>query len=274
MSRRYSNAPPHHRPPTRPGLTLIELMLAITLTVLVMGAMAAVTKGVQMSYAYTEGYGTVTQHARVVIDRIARNVKQATANESFPGFLVLADTEGTYTFPETLVIWRPSGAPSNPQGLPRYNELVIYAPAPENPNELVEFTTPSDTRQAPDASDVTAWTAAIRTLKRASSTQKVSLTTLLRTALTNSSTRGAVRFVSRLTPSDADWTNYTQGSSAWNQLAWPRGLQGSRWGMRQAWLRMELQFQPQPNLAVPGSSLSTAVFFGSATVEFALARRN
>lgn len=267
--------PPVPWPSGRPGITLLELLLAITLTVLVVGSMAAVTKGVQMSFEYSEGYGAVTQHARVALDRIARSVQAARANESFPGFLVLSENEGAWTFPDTLVVWRPSGTPANPQGLPLFKELVIYAPDPADPSQLVEITVPSDTRQVPPIADEAGWASAVRVLKASASSQKVVLTGLLRTVRTTNTTRGAVRFASRLTPSETEWTSYVQGTLGWNQLRWPRGLQGSRWGLRQAWLRTELQLQPQAQLTTAGgSTLSTAVFFGSATVEYSLARRN
>ena len=68
----------------------------------------------------------------------------ATANQQFPGVLILPDQDGTWTFPATLVVWHPSGSPANPTGLPLYSELVIYTHDPNSPNGLVELTTPGD----------------------------------------------------------------------------------------------------------------------------------
>jgi len=101
-------------------------------------AVGGLARTAQQSFEYAEGYGTATQHARVALDRIARNVAEATANERFPGCLVVSETVGTYEYPDTLVVWHPSAAPVDPTGLPRYKELIVYCPDPNTPGRLVE----------------------------------------------------------------------------------------------------------------------------------------
>ena len=56
--------------------------------------------------------------------------------------------------------------------------------------------------------------------------------------------RGAARFETRLRPSDTDWANYKAGSVTWMNLPWVQGIYGSQAGLRQVWVRMELQFVP------------------------------
>ena len=106
-----------------------------------------------------------TQHARVALDRITRTIYGATANEQFPGCIVVAETINGWRYPDTLVIWRPNGAAANPNGLPRYCELVIYCPHPNNPNQLVEITAPTDTRTVPAVTDTSSWQSEIAAIK-------------------------------------------------------------------------------------------------------------
>ena len=78
----------------------------------------------------------------------AGNVSQATASEQFPGFLVVASTQGTSRYPDALVVWRPAVAPANPTGLPRFNELIVYCPGAATPSAFLEITNSADTRNA------------------------------------------------------------------------------------------------------------------------------
>lgn len=261
----------------RQGLTLLELLIAMTIMVMVVGAMGGLTRTVQQGFEYSEGYGLSTQHARVVLDRIAQNVAQATANEQFPGCLVVAETVNTFRYPDTLVLWRPSGAPVAPNGLPRYNELLVYCPNPAAPKQFVEMTAPSDMRTVPAASDQAGWQAAMAALKKDRNTKMVVLSDLLRTCsmdpsgFATSNVRGAARFESRLRPSDADWASYTAGTITWMNLPWVQGIYGSQAGLRQVWVRMELQLMPGAEWVAsnPAAAQATALM-GSATLYYQL----
>jgi len=271
------------------GLTLLELLIAMSIVAMVVGTLGTLAHGVQQAYEYTEGYGIATQHARVALDRITRTANEATANEQFPGFIILSYTVGAYQFPDTLVVWHPSGAPADAKGLPRFNELVIYCPDPSVPNRLLEITVPSDTRTVPAVSNQAQWATEIQTIKQSSSAQRVTLTDLLRTCLANTGTsqqwRAALRFASRLPPdsqssqykelrpSDSQWSQYKGGSLAWQDLYWPQGLYGAQMGLRQAWLRIELQLMPGKNWVANNPAGQRAItFFGSAAVYYAMYR--
>ena len=82
-------------------------------------------------------------------------------------------------------------------------------------------------------------------MKASNSTQRVVLTTLMRTGsvtdLATTSWRGAVRFETRLRPSQSEWDSYQDGTLAWDELSWVQGIYGSQTGLRQVWLRTELQ---------------------------------
>ena len=117
----------------RRGLTLAELLIASTIMALMATGMASLAFTVEMGNRHAKNLGIATQHARVAIGRIERALYSAHTSEQFPGFAVFSETEGSFSFPDTLVIWHPSGAPQDPDGLPRFNELVIFCPDPNAP---------------------------------------------------------------------------------------------------------------------------------------------
>lgn len=260
------------------GLTLIELMLAMVVLSMVIGTLASLGTGVERSYEFTEGYGTATQHARVALDRMTRAVTRATANEKFPGFIVLAERENTsWRFPDTLVVWSPSGAAADPAGLPRFQELLIYCPSSSLPNRLVELSVPGDTRVVPAVSDTAAWATEIAAIKMNANAKSVTLTDLMRTATAKTNGtggwRGCVRFEQRLLPSETELNQYRDGKLAWGDMAWPQGLYGSQAGTRQAWMRCEIQLMPGTTWVSNDPSGQRAVaFFGSAAVFYGITR--
>jgi len=263
-------------PDGRHALTLLELMIAMTVIAMVVGTLGGLARTVQQGFEYSEGYGTATQHARIVLERIAGNVCRATANEKFPGCIVVAEYEDSYRYPDTLVVWRPAGTPADADGLPRYNELVIYSPDPDNPNQLVELTAPTDAGTVPAADDQAGWRAALAALKQNADTKIVVLSDRLRTYLTSTGgeLRGAVRFEVRLRPSAADWAEYEAGTTTWKDLPWVQGIYGTQAGLRQVWVRTELQLVPGAEWVASDTAAADAVpYLGSATLFHQLPRQ-
>ncbi len=261
----------------RRGMTLLELMLAMTIMMMVVGVLAGLARTSQQGFEYSEGYGIATQHARVVLDRIAKSVSEATANDQFPGCIVVAETVGAYRYPDTLVVWHPSsGTPANPAGLPLYRELIIYCPNPNNPLQLVEITAPTNGGTVPDVSNQAAWRTALSSLKKSTSTNVVELSPLLRACSTDNSgssstMRGGARFEVRLRPSDADWAAYKAGTITWKDLPWVQGIYGPQTGLRQVWVRTELQMMPGVDWVASDSAAAQPVpFFGSAALYYNL----
>jgi len=262
--------------PFRRAMTLVELLSAMIVTALIVGALAAMGTAVYDGAEFSRVENTTTQHARVVLGRIERTVRGAHATEGAPGFSVLADQVSTWTFPDTLVVWHPRVTPTtpdakpvDPEGLPRFNELVVYCPNPNQPNELWELTADDgDTRTvnvATLAADVTA-------LKADSGSQKVVLTDRMRTASmsgTPADLRGCVRFEAQYTPSLAEWTALENGTLPWEQLSWVQGVYGSQTGLRQAWVRIELQLDPaRAEQVVNPQVYQPQTFFGSAALYY------
>ncbi len=257
------------QPRLRSGFTLLELMISISIMVIVMGSLGAMAKAVNQGANYGETYGTATQHARVAMERIAASVRGATTSNQFPGMIVITETVGGWKFPDILVVWHPEGDPVDPDGLPRVNELRVYSPNPDSPNELLEITFPDDTRTVPSPTDTAAWLTEAALAKTSSSGIRTVLTDMLRTAQVNSlatSRRGLARFIVRYRPSEQEMANHAAGSADWADLAWPQGIYSDQVGMRQAWLRMELQLLPgSTSVGAPSSGNTAIPFLGSAS---------
>ena len=109
---------PYAPPKLRAAFSLLELVVAISIMVMIMGSMGALSKAVNEGALYGETYGNATQHARVAMERIAATVRGATTSDQFPGLIVLEETIGGWKFPDILVVWHPDGNPADPDGLP------------------------------------------------------------------------------------------------------------------------------------------------------------
>ena len=72
-----------------------------------------------------------------------------------------------------------------------------------------------------------------------------------------------------LRPDDAQWTQFKAGTLAWKDLYWVQGLFGPQVGLRQAWLRTELQLLPGGTWVSNDPASQRAIpFFGSAAVYY------
>lgn len=255
----------------RKGFTLLEVLLALAVGVMVVGALMALSRAAAIGSAYTEGVGLTTQHGRVVLDRIARTVREATASDQFPGFIVVADQVGPWRFPDTLVVWRPESAPAAPTGLPRFSELVIYCPHPQQPGWLMEIRVPDDSRTVPAITNVTAWQAELAAIKASGSATGVRLTDRMRTCTSGElgeRPRAALRFEARYRPSLQEYAAYKAGTTAWTAIAWPQSMYGPNVGLRQAWLRIEVQLVAEEE----NSQEISYPFFGSAVLYYPLSK--
>lgn len=269
----------------RRGMTLIELLLATTIVAMVFGTLAALASGVRQAYEHTEAYGLTTQHARVVLERIHRTAVEAVASDEFPGFIVVPREQSGHSFPEMLIVWSPRtflGDPKpaqNPEGLPRYNEVVIFCPHPTIPSRLVEMTFPFVSNEVPPPDEMGRWQAELEALIKGNYWATATLTDLLRTAAVTdnvtSTTRrlGAVRFSTRLRPSEAEWEDFLAGDLAWKELSWVQGVYGADMGLRQNWVRIEVQLVAGVDEVATGDGAYQPVtFYDSAALYYELHR--
>jgi hypothetical protein len=116
----------------------------------------------------------------------------------------------------------------------------------------------------------------VESLKQSDVTRQIVLTSLVRTASTDGtaspdSRRACVRFTVRLWPSEAQLQEYVAGDIPWNELPWVQNIYSHSLGLRQVWLRIELQLMPGTQTRADGSGAETAIpFLDSATVHYTL----
>jgi hypothetical protein len=251
-------------------MTLAELLVSSTIMVFVAGAMGTLAYTVQNTNKFSQGNAIAAQHARVVVQRMQRIMQQATASREFPGFAVFSESVGQYDFPDTLVVWHPESVALDPEGLPLFEELVVFCPNPDQPNQLWEIIVTNDNRQVPPLTDTSGWLSELAAIKKSTSNKKVTLSNLLRTPTTSGhKRRGAIRFERRLLPTDDELDNYDNGDLGWEELAWPQDFYGTETGLRQSWCSFELHVMPGESAFTSDPAGKTAIpFFGSAALYY------
>ena len=264
----------------RAGFTLIELILALAIMTMIVGSVGILASAVQDGSEYSNGYSTAALYGRVVSQRIRDTVSQSHASNGFPSCLVVGETEGGWRFPDSLVVWSPEGAAANPDGSPLVSELVIFTTNPANPHELWELTSRSNMNATPATSDEFAWQSLLASLKGDSASDVVILADQLRTATVTGATtpgfatlRPCLRFERRVLPSEAEWNGFLANTIAWDNLAWAQTIHGASTGMRQVWVRYEMQLIPAVEAGAEApDDLPPIPFFGSATRTYLLNR--
>jgi hypothetical protein len=248
-------------------LTLAEVLVSTAVMSIIALTLGSLMTAVHVAQEHIAGRNQIAQHGRVALEHIRRDVETAYGNESFPACLVFAQTVGSFTYPDRLVVWKPTGAPAAPTGLPRVNELIVFAPDPNNPRRLLECTLPSNTSVVPATNDVTAWFTLLDSFLTGSSAQRVELTNLVRTdAASTSSTRGCVRFNVVITPSESQWASYRAGTTTWDNVSWPLDFRGANFGPRRVVCQTELQLTADS----AASKQEALPFFGSAVCTYLL----
>lgn len=125
----------HRRGVNRNGLTLAELLVATSITAMVVAALGVFTKAVMDGCEEASRTGTATQTGRVVTSRIAHKV--ATSRQ------VLKMSDAVRNQPgmdQVLLVWERDGEPGDTApGQPNLVELVIYAPHKKIPMQLLEL---------------------------------------------------------------------------------------------------------------------------------------
>lgn len=277
MPREHSAAPLTRRR----GLTLIELMISIAVSAVLVGTMSVLAESVRTNATFSGGQNMAVQHAQVVLQRIQRLVNDAYATETYPGVVVVDETVNSFRYPTKLVVWKPSGTPVNPAGPPLISELVIVCPNPSNPGELCEITAANDTRtvQLNETSlNTSTGRALITAVTTATTSVKTQLTPMLRSAATattaSAAIRGCIRFECELHPTTTELATFRGGTGTWTNLNWVQDVDSSSFGLRQVWLRTEIQLLSEPRNSdgsVP-TTASTLPFFGSSAIYYPVAK--
>src|SRR4051812_23046281 len=105
-----------HRRKLRAGMSLAELTLSMAIMTMVAATVGTMGLAVQSATTYARGQSNAVQHGRVVLDRLDNTFRGATVSESFPGFTVVSWVDSGNNFPDTLVIWKPTGTAVDPGG--------------------------------------------------------------------------------------------------------------------------------------------------------------
>ena len=264
------------------GLTLVELLIAATITTMLSVALSGLVLAVQAAWEHTRGTEDSAIQARVAFERIKYMVSHAGVYQvaGQPAALGIGVVEhswfGVVMLPDILVVWsggRQGGMAEQGvlQRLPAINELVIYSWDPGAPRHLVEITAPSNTNSIDFSSGNFAST--ILSLIESSNVEF----TLISDRIRRSDLPGAggldeagnIRFELVQTPSDDELAGVVPGSETWKALKWCQGIVSLNSGMRHAHLRMEIQIEPYEteSSSVP-ATVAAIPFFGSASYRY------
>ena len=263
----------------RRGFSLPELLCAVAILTVLAGAMGTLAYGVGGANDACRGQTEAAQHARVVLERIRRNVINCKASESFPGCMLASTTVGANSYPDRLLIWKSNGTAASATELPRRSDLIIYTYNPSRPIELLEITTP-DTTQLTGTTNTELNTVVAAALSSANSTKTVisdrlgiattgaGTSTDLTTLLADPASRGMLRFRILMAPSATQWAEYKAAATrTWNNVDWPLDQYGANFGNRRVSCQAEiLMLADDFNIKPP------IPFFGSATKVYQLAK--
>lgn len=253
------------------AFTLGELLVALALVGMIMAACVSLFTAAGSAFQLAAGRAELLQEGQASLERIRRAVEGAYATAEFPGFFVLEDRAGPWYFPQTLVVWRPEGPVSSDRKRPLVDELVIFCPHPQFRSQLVEIRVPGASTLCPPIDDRQAWQALLASVLTSPSAKQVVLTRRLRVVATGDpliGDRPAVFFFAMLRPSEEELAQFRAGNRTWKSLPWVHGICGPHYGLRQHWLRIELQLvkagdssADSPREVLPLFA-STAVYFG------------
>lgn len=263
--------PPHTH--HRTAFTLAEIVIAMGVTGVIALALGSLASAVHSSNQYVQQQATMTQHARVVLERIKRHVETAHTSREFPGFVIIERSSSGHDFPDAIAIWQPVSAAANPDGLPLVSELIVYLPNPASPNELWEITDRTNHAAAPAVAATSSWQTLLKSLAASSSATRVAVTELLRRAKANASDTqlwAVIRFEGNQYPTDARLADHLAGSANWEDLEWAQSLYSNQSGMRQSWCRIEMQLIPRELAAADGQDSAdvSTPYFGSAAIYY------
>lgn len=259
------------------GFTLVELLMAMTITSMLSIVLAGLIMAVQTARAHTEGLEESTIQAQVAIDRIKfmvshAGVYQLAGQPTTLGVRVVNHTSSPEDLPDVLVVWSGGKDVSMAdlglqQQLPRINELILYSFDPDAPTHLVEISFPTNTADI-DFRDA-GFESTILSLTTSAQAEKTIICDRIRRSDYSSNTGATplvnMRFELIQTPRDDVLATAVPGTADWYDLGWAQGVVASDLGMRQANLRIELQIDQQPTHAEMSTSIP---FFGSASYRY------
>ncbi len=257
------------------AFTLVEVLIAATITTVVALVLTGLALGVQRTWSLTGSTNETLAQGRAALERIEYSVRRAgvyrlPGRPSRVGLAVVCHNFRRLELPDVLVVWcggREGDLSQTPvlERLPRLNELLVYTWDPDRPSHLVEI---AFDQTSPIDFDGAFFDWQIRRLvRRSSAKRRVLLSDRLRSVVLPrvvSPRRvrvGLVRFELRRTPDDELLAELEPGSPEWFELPWAAGVVSETSGLRQATVRVELQLTAGPDA---GDSPSRSVPFFAA----------
>lgn len=264
----------------RHGFTLVELMMAMSITAILGVILTGIVSAVQTAHAHTTGMEDATLQAQATIDRIKHMTAHAGTYRiggegTTVGLAVVGHKWVIYDLPDVLVVWsggREGGmaAAGERDRLPRADELIVYAPDPADGSRFLEYAFPGNTAEVDfRASGFANQILSLLTSPEAEGVllcDRVRRSQLPRLAWYAEVSAANVRFDLEVTPTESQLSSTTPGTSAWNELPWAQGIVAGDSGLRQSTVRIELMVEPRGR-PLPGTeTIAVAIpFFGSAS---------
>ncbi len=256
-------------------VSITELLVGLALVGLIALACGVLFVAAERASQYAQLQAALVQEGELCVERIRRTVAQAYTTAEFPGFIVLEEIRGHGRFPQILIVWYPEVPVEGDRRRPLANELVIFCPNPNRPEELLEIRPLSAAGLCPEWNQHTMWKTLATELITSSDARRVVLTNRLRTVADPTAgpaaRRAGVFFFSMLRPSEAELEDFRAGRRPWNSLSWVHGIHGPQFGLRQHWLRMEIQLAVRDDAS---GEMGGEVFaaFGSAALYYGVGR--
>jgi prepilin-type N-terminal cleavage/methylation domain-containing protein len=262
------------------GFTLVELLMAMSISAILIMALAGIVTATQSAWKHTQGIEDSQAEITASFERMKMMISQAGVyqlNGQAPqvGLAVVTRPWNYIDIPDVLVVWsggRNGGISQNGvlNRLPRMNELLIYTSDPADPQHFVEIALPDVTTDM-DFNSAT-FASAIRSAIQSNQAEKALLSQRLKTSqyLLSGEPWGPsaanIIFTMTQTPDDTSLSGVTPGTSAWMNLAWPQGTVSASSGLRQVSINYEIQFETAEQTALNEINSATALpFFGSSS---------
>ena len=262
------------------GFTLVELLMAMSISAILVMALAGIVTATQSAWRHTQGIEDSQAEINASFDRMRLMISQAgiyQVNGQAPevGLAVVTRAWNYIDVPDILVVWsggRNGGISQNGtlNRLPRMNEILIYTSDPADAHQFVEIALPDSSAEIDFNSS--AFDNTIRTAIQSSQAEKALLSKRLKNSqyLLSGSPWGPTAsnliFTITRTPDDASLQATTPGTSDWMNLPWPQGTVSATSGLRQVTVNYEIQFETAEQNTLTDINSETALpFFGSSS---------
>ncbi|QDU53805.1 prepilin-type N-terminal cleavage/methylation domain-containing protein [Gimesia panareensis] len=262
------------------GFTLVELLMAMTISAILIMALAGIVTATQSAWKHTQGIEDSQAEITASFERMKMMISQAGVYQldgQAPqvGLAVVTRPWNYIDVPDILVVWsggRNGGISQSGvlNRLPLMNELLIYTSDPADSHQFVEIALPDSTAEIDF--NGSSFNSTIRSAIESNQAEKALLSKRLKNSqyLLSGSPWGPaaanIIFQITRTPDDASLQTIAPGTSGWMNLPWPQGTVSATSGLRQVTVSYEIQFETAEQTEFTDINSATALpFFGSSS---------